>query len=385
MKRLVALISSITLFFSLIGVTSAITTVDMPLADYTLQQMRTMAINALSMDYFMEADDGSWDGVIITHETPLFNLEGELIAYCFDLSCGEQESYIIVSATSDTHPIIQFAPHASSRYATMASTLSLQNASCVYLGPGQYYVTENQNQIMNLDTFEITSYTPIDSDVPATAAEIPSNNYYSVALMYLAGTTGESLMANGYEWHNLIDVPLYQWRKGCSPTAMAMVIDYTYAGVFSNSTETIDTLAEYMNTIIGGENDGYTDLAEIPLGTIDALVAAGEVYSNIGYPRTIFGYPATGATYNTYDAFQLEILNDRPVLITMNGASGTSDAYNTGFGDHSVTGVGYSCTPTSSSVIVHTTIVSDGDVYVTVSSATMGDYAWCFVVPWLGQ
>ena len=83
---------------------------------YSLQDMRAMAMNALLSDFIMEADDGAWDGVEIVKETPLYDVSGKLISYCFDLKCKQQDSYIIVSATSKNYPIMQFAAHSSSQY-----------------------------------------------------------------------------------------------------------------------------------------------------------------------------------------------------------------------------------------------------------------------------
>ena len=56
------------------------------LTSYSVQEMKSIAINALTMDFEFEADSGSWENVQIVKETPIYDLTGNLSAYCFDLN-----------------------------------------------------------------------------------------------------------------------------------------------------------------------------------------------------------------------------------------------------------------------------------------------------------
>ena len=83
---------------------------------YTMEEMRTIALNALQSDFYMAVDGGSWDEVVIVKETPLYDLNLNLTAYCFDLVCGQQTAYIVIRADSSEYPVREFSNDATSPY-----------------------------------------------------------------------------------------------------------------------------------------------------------------------------------------------------------------------------------------------------------------------------
>lgn len=392
MKKIIPLLIAVVLFLMSVVSASALSAIDEQVADYTLPQMRQIAINALSMDFSMEADDGSWDDVIIIQETPLYDLYGDFIGYCFDLSCGEQRAYIIVSAQSSVYPIIQFAPHAASPYIRYGVTYSTGSNACIYVAPGQYYIESTEDTLLNLTSFETVKY-DIASSVELTRVESgTAAEYNDIFAYYLSGSTPgiNQLNQSNYLPHvNLTSVPNLQWTRGCSPTAMAMIIEYHYADHFDVPGESIDGLANYMGTsdipIDGIE--GWTDLSSVPVGARNYLNYLNLPYSFLDYAaKNLLGYPQTGYENNPFSALQEEINNNRPVFICMNNANvstpeGWPEEQGKKFTDHSVTAVGYNSTNLAYYVIIHTTHVPDGDVYVSLSPDVMGDYAFCYVRP----
>ena len=346
------------------------------LTSYSVQEMKSIAINALTMDFEFEADSGSWENVQIVKETPIYDLTGNLSAYCFDLKCDNQTAYIIIGADNSTYPIRQFCPHATSPY------LNTDNDyPALYLGPGQYYlIKEDENVIEDIYSDNSVNLSDVVENSllcqPQTVQ--PQKDYSQAANSYISGIplVSASQLDSSYPRNeNLEDVPLFQWRKGCVPTSMAMIFDYHF-NEWSSSNELIDELADNMGTV-----GGHTLWASGITGAKSTLYFHEIDYTSLGFVESIRNEPFTGPSVNTLDDYKDEIMNDRPVFIAMENATATSPNYPDGFGDHATVGVGFSTSSLGNPyLIMHTTSVDDGDAYVPYDD-DLGDYAWCFVVP----
>jgi hypothetical protein len=338
--------------------------------------MRLIALNALKLDFYMEADCGSWDEVIIVKETPLFDIDGNITSYCFDLRCDKQTSYIIISANSSSYPVKQFAAHATSAYLEADN-----NNNLMYYGPGQYYqVDANKNSVLDITTGKASSIDDFNTSISRGSSDtVTKQDYFHIAQKYISGEeSNQPVIAADTTYKNLSDVPNYGWYKGCVPTAMAMILDYHYDSLFSSSNALIEKLASNMNTTAAGS----TNWNKVASGTKAALSFCNRTYTSMGFASAnILGYPNKGSSYNTFSDFKDEIMAGRPVFIAMNDAQHTTGGYSNGFQDHAVTGVGFNVASSTNYVIVHTTYVADGDVQVPVNSTAMGDYAWFFFVP----
>lgn len=341
---------------------------------YSLQDMRTIAMNALLSDFIMEAYNGTWDGVEIVKETPLHDTEGNLTSYCFDLRCEQQNSYMIVSATSKNYPVMQFAAHASSQYLDADSS-----TESVYVGPGQYLAkSDTDDSFVDLSTGQVIE---VDGTEAVTAhLDEATEDFNDIAQLYISGDILNQPMpiAEEVTYKRLTGVPEYDWYLGCVPTAMAMILAYHYSGFTEKSL--IKELAENMGTDTCDGNTKYNKVAD---GTKAVLSNHNKFYTSIGFASTWSptGTILYGGLHNTFDAYRDEILANRPVFIAMAGAKGVSPYFKDGFGDHALTGVGYNCQRTTTYVIVHTTILTDHAVSVPLDSTNLGSYAWCFVVP----
>lgn len=347
---------------------------------YTLDEMRTIALNALHMDFEAASDNGSWDNTQITKETPIYDLDNTLSSYCFDLKCEQQTAYIIISSDNRSYPIKQFCNHAVSPYFDIEDA----HLHAAYFGPGAYYSIEPENDtIENLVTGETIEFNEAINNFNDVFDKTnqPSNNYNDITNQYISGAFLEKQHTNVANStyptsKNLTSVPNYQWYKGCAPTSMAMILRYHYNGLCSSSNALIDELADNMGTLYG-----YTSWNSVKGGTSSTLYYYDKNYTSLGFAKTLLGEPLTGSSYNTLNAYKDEIIAGRPVFIAMMGAKATTGGYPSGFGDHATVGVGYSTGTEVCYIIMHTTQTSDGDTYVPLSDESMGKYAWFYVVP----
>ena len=338
---------------------------------YSLQDMRAMAMNALLSDFIMDADNGTWENVEIVKETPLYDVGGKLISYCFDLKCEQQGSYIIVSATSENYPIMQFAAHATSQY------LEIDNpVDSVYIGPGQYYIEgDEKNSIINLISGETIELENVDVETSYSNEVV--EDFDEIAQLYISGDILNQPVPHASDTsYTLYGVPNYSGTIGCAPSAMAMILAYHYSGF--TSLNLIRELARNMGT---DTTTGRTKDTSIVSGAKKTLKAHNKSYTSIAYAaQNKYGiFP--GPNYNTFDAYKSEILANRPVFIVTDGAKYTTNGYPDGFGDHALVGMGYECGALTNYVIVYTTVQKDGSVKVPLNSTSLGNYAWCYVVP----
>lgn len=340
---------------------------------YSLEEMRTMAMNALNSDFYMEADNGTWEDVVIVKETPLYDLNNTLTSYCFDLRCGEQKAYIVISANSTHYPVRQFSNHATSAYMNMGDKDTL-----VYCGPGEYYQLEDES-VRNILTSETVSISDIEISPVTVANDFNEYDYRETAALYISGDILNQPTAQADPtYKKLSSFPNYGWYKGCAPTSMAMILDYHYSNLYADEEKLIEALASNMGT----SSTGFTYWNKVASGTTKTLNTCDRSYTSVGYVSTnILGFPINGSSTNTFSDYMDEILAGRPVFISMNGAEFKSDNYTKGFGDHAIAGFGYNKASTTNYVIVHTTSVDDRDTQVPVNATDMGDYAWLFVVP----
>ena len=281
---------------------------------YTIEEMRTIALNALDSDFYMEADNESWDEVVIVKETPLYDLNNNLTSYCFDLVCGQQTAYIVISADSSRYPVRQFSNHATSAYLNVDTEEKM-----IYNGPGQYYqIGEQGESISNIITGEIAEMADVATISTTEVAEDVVENYKDIADLYITGSIlNQPVVLANPTYRNLTEVPIYQWDKGCAPTSMAMILDYQYSGLYSNEEELIEALADYMGT----SSTGVTNYPNIVSGTKNTLYACNRSFTSIGYASAnIFGYPNRGSSY---------IVDRAPRTIMYNENDGQHPSLNT--------------------------------------------------------
>ena len=294
----------------------------------------------------------SWIHNSIISSIPLYDINDTINAYCVDFFNEDvkQEAYMIVNITSGEPQILEFHPNGKSPYSDR------EQEEYYYGGFENYYVKENDDQLRNLLTNTLASRDVVLWDDSA------STSYVSRSVV------------DGYR--NISGVPDYKWRKGCTPTSLAMSIKYR----FGSSVDSQNTLIDRLANACGTASKGHTLTSEIQTGVLSYLSSKNitpsfcRAYSVLA----VSDIPIHGATSNPLSAYQSYINSDVPVIILMDGAKGTSTAYPNGFGEHSVCGTGYYVGAAGQFVIVHTT-QCEGDVYVAYSETALGNFAWFIV------
>ncbi len=333
-----------------------------------LSDIQTIAISTPA--YFTITKD--WSDISITKTTPLYDLHNNIVAYCVDMKNNDSDdnAYVIINAYSSDNPILQYAPEAISPYFNISD-------KAIYLFAGTYF-SERNEIITDLSTSKTISKSKLSSKF----GSVKWINADKQLLSSTAASTEKietSVSPLGYDTQEkiLTGVPNWQWTRGCTPTAVGMQLANLYPSL--NNTNTISLLADAYHTTSSGD-------------TFDGFVASGtkKVIKNKGlgtpsfcnFASTIAGLPRNGPTYNTYATYKSEINSNRAVVIGCFNATMTTPGYPTGFGDHSITGIGYSYQTAGGSakyVIVYTTSRNDGRVYINVNSGALGDYAWFIV------
>lgn len=294
----------------------------------------------------------SWIHNSIISTIPLYDINDTISAYCVDFFNEDikQEAYMIVNITSGEPQILEFHPNGKSPYSDG------EQEEYYYGGFENYYVKENDNQLRNLLTNTLVSR--------------------NIALLDdSAGTSYVSRgVVNGYS--NISGVPDYQWRKGCTPTSLAMSLKYRFGSSVDSQNTLIDCLANSCST----DSAGNTWDSNIKTG-VSSYLSSKNITPSFCRAYSVMAVsdiPIHGAASNPLSAYQSYINSNVPVIILMTGAQGTSTAYPNGFGDHSVCGTGYYVGSTGQFVIVHTT-QCEGDVYVAYSETALGNFAWFIV------
>ncbi len=296
----------------------------------------------------------SWIHNSIISAIPLYDINDTVSSYCVDFfnEDTKQEAYMIVNITSGEPQILEFHPNGKSPYSDSGQK------EYYYGGFENYYVKENDDQLRNLLTNTLASRDAVLCEDSA------STSYVSHSV------------SDGY--HNISGVPDYNWRKGCTPTSLAMSIKYKFGSSVDAKNTLIDRLANACGT--GTYVEGGTESTNIRPGVLSYLSSKNitpsfcRAYSVLA----VSDIPIFGAASNPLPAYQSYINSDVPVIILMEGAKGTSTKYPNGFGDHTVCGTGYYVGSAGQFVIVHTT-QCEGDVYVAYSENALGNFAWFIV------
>jgi len=349
-----------------------------PIVVTEMEEIYAIARNA-PLHYLPTAN---WTDVDIVKTTPLFDLDGNIVAYCIDLYHAETDAYayVFVNADPKGYPILQYSPDGTSPYYNETSGRAL------FLSAGQYLI-EHEETITVLNTNETVSKTAVLEQYEQQTKEIAyqlnaetreKQDFSAYRANYIAGIAP---LAFDTKEKTLSKVPNWQWRKGCAPTAVAMQIANLLPTVPANRNDMIDKLAEYMKT---DSVKGTTDFKDITKGAQNYVADCNFTKTTIALweDETWSGTPRLGPDYNPYSSFVSEINYGRAVCIYSANATIQTTGYD-GWGAHMITGIGYCYSTVNSqekSVIVYTTNVADGRVYIPIYGTALGDYAWFKIV-----
>jgi len=322
---------------------------------------------------FMENFQG-WQEATVEQSEVYYDLDGKKSAYAFNvIENGQYAGYILVSATKDNYPILEFSkgklPNAITELkATSESVakeqasknhLSIEKATPLYLGGTFYYMeyslVNSKGNVVDKTLVDLTA--PKTTKFNTSQIEELFDNKELLKQQQIRKEEAkeqwdsiESRMQDDSEevvstaslgW--IDGVPAYEWRAGCSPTASAMVLGYWKDNGYSAlpvGNTLIDELASEMGTYDWPANSTWP-------WDIDNGVEA--VCDNHEY-----GSISASNDYSlSWSDTKSEIDNSRPFVLSMT-YGGTGSGYTQEYGMHSVTCMGYSDS-TEDYVFIHDT------------------------------
>lgn len=328
--------------------------------------LRTIALNTPAK--FGHSQE--WD---VVQETPLYDVNDTLIAYCFDLIAQDSSgitSYVIVSVGDTQFPILLFGYEGTSAY------LDRSFERAYYFGTLDFFV-KNDGMYESARTETALSGNQIQklfAPLNRGGSVDSFTDYSAVRQQYLTSTPPASEPDTG----GISNGANLQWRKGCAPTAIAMLIKTKFPSLAG--TTLIDSLATHMAT----DSYGSTDFDKITSGT-NAYFAANSTLSapvTCGWNSTKSdGSPRTGSLYNSKADFKTSIVAGFPVGVYCSSSNVTTPGYPNGIGAHMMSGIGYSYGTDGDFITCYTTNVNDGAVSFPLTSSGLSNRAW-FMLKW---
>ena len=302
------------------------------------------------------------DSEVILSKT-YFDLTGNPAAYAFNVTQnGDYLGYILISAQRDNYPVLEcsrgYLPVAGSDSVSRSKTkitesqtkdLVIQNPVPVYLGATFYYdaypMTDKTGNVVDYAYVDLTNSRLLNSgdmkkamasnksDLQADAAkQADIERLWNLESSPSARASVSSMTRSS---NYIYDVPYYQWYRGCSPTAAAMVLGYWQSHGYP-SYPTGSTLIDELANAMGTSGTWPFTGATFPLFIDDGIetVAANHGYSGLNSIENIW--------FNTdhFTDMAAEINAGRPFVLSMYGggaALGKPDTYD----EHSVTVIGY--------------------------------------------
>lgn len=355
MRRLRLLVASVLVLIMMAGAASTISAKSV-YAALALGHVRKSAWGRLS----------SWTGSTVSDGIPLYDAEGSVIAWGFDvLKSDKTLGYVIVNAeVGASDQVFEFGIGGGLPFSSFA-------AQALAASQGIGTVLETRYLYPSALTYAIQTTVGSDSGTSeriwlrgkglVTKDEIgghrPVRDQVRPATDFEIMVTEEEFVPG--------TAPDYAWYRGCAPTAAGNLLAYWDSNgypAFPTGTTLIDELADAMGT----EEDGDTYLSDMPGGILDVCYAHE-------YTDWDSWNDSLGQSYSTYTDFKNEIQAGRPLV-----ASLLDDAT---YGNHSTTGIGYRYDGTSWIVIHDTWPSTPTDVYVDYYSSQTGDPFWTYVVP----
>ena len=309
------------------------------------------------------ADYSEWQEATVEQSTVYHDLDGRKSAYAFDvIENGQYAGYILVSATRDNYPILEFStgrtPDAITELTTRSETLAQERANengltageakLLYLGATFYYaeypLIDDRGEVVDRVVVDLT--VPAIVDLDASQVEMPmgekdlleeqqmrkqeANALWDALEEKMKTTSPEGpASSRGLGW--ISGVPAYIWHCGCTPTASGMVLGYWDSHGYPNfpgETTLIEELAVAMGTEWPGNG------ATWPWDIDDGIE---EVCENHGYSN----FDASNDYWMTWSEVKAEVDASKPFVISMSHG-GTGSGQSQPYGEHSVTALGYS-------------------------------------------
>ncbi|MDA2385732.1 PA14 domain-containing protein [Bacillus cereus] len=257
----------------------------------------------------------NWKDASFSEEKTLYDLDGEIRGYLFQVKKGSQNyGYIIANGIKGRSSIIESTREGENPYK------DIPEGQALYTGPLQHLKKEN-GKIIDIATNQNIEV--------KKEMQLGNENGKSLSLKFKNRVSTK--MTEDEYIEKKLDVPDYTWYKGCTPTAVGNLVAYWSQQGFNDllkNNETPNQLIE--NLAILMKTDNGSGERGVPYGTVVTEIAPGvkNYWNSRGY------YPETKYDENpTYEKYKKEIDGGRPIIITT--------VKNKIYDVHSITGVGY--------------------------------------------
>ncbi|WP_139355011.1 C39 family peptidase, partial [Clostridium acetobutylicum] len=309
-----------------------------------------------------------WDDIDIYNIKNLYDINNKLVAYSIDIKNNKNGllGYEILSAISEDDPVLEFSKTKCSPYNKVEN-----GYKCIYEGALNYYY-QNKTTIYNiqnkttLNEKEIILLRKADKNKEyksdKTNKVLKSNNLVSSFRNKSQDTT------NGKVQKILENVPDELWYRGCTPTAVAMVLEYD----FYNDTPEFQPLTDDLANAFGTNSDGFTTIDDHICDSIKSVM------KKYGVNNIWCQLDGQGKDNSTYEEYVNEINNNHPVVVNLYGSKETSYGYPDGFKDHSCAGIGYEYTDNEKFIVIHDDALDDS-VYCDFNSSDLGINQWLYI------
>lgn len=351
----------------------------------------------------ISADYADWAKGAVQQSTTYYDLSNQKAAYLFNVKVnGIYSGYILVSATKDNYPVLEFSrgkvPDADPTILTRSNTAASESVkdqnlktgspTLLYLGGTFYYaqypVMNSQGKVVDTEYVDLSNQKIVRPDpgfndplinstsiaaheqVKKTESEKFWQTYESDTGIKTT-TAANKVIVTPAAVRTISGVPLWPYQLGCCPTSAGMILSYWRTHGYPNIPSSRGTLAQELYNAMGTTMEGKTKILNVDNGM-------NTVISNHGYSWNQLHIDED--TWVLWSDVTSEIDAIKPFVLTMTGA-GIPVGGTQSYGDHSVAVVGYSNTGSGNFIIINDGLDATTTKYLAFNSwnGAVGGYS----------
>ncbi|PHB16691.1 hypothetical protein COE80_28135 [Bacillus pseudomycoides] len=319
MKKLILFIGTIFLSFMLNLCTSTDSTAEAS-SSQTVTKEEAKFKAKTYMKSISKLSYPKWNDASFSEEKTLYDLDGKIRAYLFQVKKGDQNyGYIIANGIKGKPSIIESTREGNNPYT------GVPEGQAIYIGPLQHLKKEN-DKVIDIATNQNIEFKEVKQVENSREESLVPDVKYAINTKATEDEYTEKKIGN---------VPDYTWYRGCSPTAFANIFAYWsqhgFGNLFKNtesSNRLIDNIGDDMGTTKGYRNPDGSKITGGATPVSNMVAGIKKYWNNRGY------YPESELiTKPTFERYKQEINMNQPFVINI--------FKHLMYGDHSVTGVGY--------------------------------------------
>lgn len=326
----------------------------------------------------ISADYADWAEGYVEKSTTYYDLDDKETAYLFDVYVkGSYAGYILVSATKDNFPVLEFSrgkvpdadlttmlkSEAAVRSSVLDKNLRAGSPKMVYLGGTFYYakypIMNSKGAIVDTRYVDLMGLNVINPAVHSQDKQFDTESLARYREQKVADiekawqayeakktdpqTVTISGLPRAYGYSIVSGVPLWPYTLGCCPTSGGMILSYWRTHGYPSIPSSRGTLAQELYTAMGTNPSGQTSIWNVDNGMNSVIFNHGYSYSSLHIDED---------SWVTYSEVQNEINGVKPFTLTMT-AAGAPVGGSQNYGDHSVAVVGYSSSSSGNFIIMN--------------------------------